>query len=117
MHEFTSRHWRLLVWIFLACFLGGGSFEGDAHSKINCRVELVCQILLCSFSRDGFTTCYYRLELKRLFVEEQTKHSYVVRLQRYRWISKITFVVDTPHPLKFVKNTIDTCKKQYILQR
>ena len=36
------------------------------------------------------------------------KHSYVVRLQRYWWIFRSNFGVDSPHPQKSVHNTMAT---------
>ena len=42
------------------------------------------------------------------FVEKQTKHSYVARLQRCLLIFRSNFFVDSPNPPKSVQNTIAT---------
>ena len=47
-----------------------------------------------------------RVILKILyFIKEETKHSFVVRLQRYWWIFRNNFIVDSHHPPKSVQNT------------
>ena len=40
------------------------------------------------------------------FLEKQTKHSYVMRLQRYWWIFGSNFLVHSPHPPKSVQDTM-----------
>ena len=46
------------------------------------------------------------------FVENKTFCSYVVRLQRYWWIFRSNFSVDSPHPPKSVQNTMATRGQQ-----
>ena len=56
--------------------------------------------------------CYFEDGLLN-FVETQTKHSYVVELQRYCWIFGSNFIVDSSHPPKSEQNTMATCAQQY----
>ena len=56
--------------------------------------------------------CYFEDGLLN-FVEKQTKHSYVVELQRYWWIFRSNFIVDSPHPPKSERNTMATYGQQY----
>ena len=49
--------------------------------------------------------CYFESGVLH-FVEKQTKHFYVVGLQRYWWIFRINFILDSPHPPKFEQNTM-----------
>ena len=53
------------------------------------------------------------LKMDSCLVEKQTKHSYFVRLQRYWWIFRSNFSLDSPYPPRSVQNTMATCGQQY----
>ena len=90
-------------------------FKGAGSRNVNNLLwkRRLCSIFDSPYHRDfplpfSKYSCYFEDRLLN-FVEKQTKHLYVVGLQRYRWIFRSNFTMDSPHPPNSERNTMAMC--------